>query len=264
MAANYPNEMTEPKGLPGLLFPFVPHSIETGNLQDSCNEMGGFPVYSVQGETGKVWASKPAEVSAVKRSLTVTIAGTVAEGDKYSITLGTTKYEVTVGASPNNTATKAAEALVSAITDASTGDANFTASNSSGVVTLTAKEYGSAANQISVTADKTSTAGTITVQAAGSQTNGVDGKAGGVFAGIASFTTAEMLHTGYEAGDSVNVLKKGRVWVKVAGEVQSGQSAYINDSTGKITANSSSATAISGGVFKSNAADGTLAELEIA
>lgn len=262
MAANYPSEQNELKGLPGLLFPFVPHSIETGILQDTCDEMGGFPVYSVQGEQGKVWAANPASVNAVKRALTVTIAGTVAQGDKYSITIGTTKYEITVGAT--ETAAAAASALVSAITDASTGDPTFTAANDNGVVTLTAKEYGSAANSVVVTADRTSTAGTITVQAAGSQTKGVDAVAGGVFAGIASFTTAEMMHLGYEKGDHVNVLKKGRLWVKVSGEVLAGQAAYVNNSSGKITASSSSATAISGGVFKSNAADGQIAELEIA
>ena len=52
--------------------------------------------------------------------------------------------------------------------------------------------------------------------------------------------------------------------VKVSGEVLAGQAAYVNNSSGKITASSSSATAITGGVFKSNAADGRLAQLEIA
>ena len=136
------------EGLPGLLFPFVPHSIESGILQDSKDEMGGFPVYSVQGQPGKVWATKPAS--------------------------------------------------------------------------------------------------------------------GGTFLGIASFTTADCMHLGYGQGDQVNVLKKGRVWVKVSGEVLAGQAAYVNNSSGKITASSSSATAITGGVFKSNAADGRLAQLEIA
>lgn len=255
--ANYPAEQNDVKGLPGLIFTFVPHSIETGTLQDTKNEIGGFPLYSVQGQPGKVWAEKPAEVNAVKRALTVTIAGTVATGDKYSVTIGTQKYEITVG--ETQTAAAAATLLVAAIEDE-----NFVATNSSGVITLTAKEYGSFTNGIAIAADKESTAGTITVQAEGSQTKGVDGRAGGTFIGIASFTTAEMMHLGYEAGDHVNVLKKGRLWVKVAGEVLSGQAAYINNSTGKITANSSSATAIAGGVFKSNATDGTIAELEIA
>ena len=259
MAIEIPNDN---KGLPGLLFPFVPHSIESAFLQDSKEEIGGFPVYSCQGVPGKVWATKPASVDAVKRSLTVTVAGTVAQGDKYSITIGTTKYEVTVGAT--ETAAAAASALVSAITDASTGDQVFTATSAEGVVTLTAKEYGSAPNAVVITADKTSSAGTITVQDEADQTKGVDAVAGGVYAGIVAFTTADALAMGYENGDLVNVLKKGRLWVKVSGEVLAGQAAYINNSTGKITANSSSATAIAGGVFKSNAANGMIAELEIA
>lgn len=151
--ADFPAEMNEGKGLPGLLFPFVPHSIETGILQDSKDEMGGFPLYAVEGKPGKVWATKPASS---------------------------------------------------------------------------------------------------------------EGASGGTFIGIASFTTADTMHLGYEAGDLVNVLKKGCLWVKVAGDVLAGQAAYINNSTGKITASSSSATAIAGGVFKSNASDGTIAELEIA
>lgn len=155
--ADFPAEMNEGKGLPGLLFPFVPHSIETGILQDSKDEMGGFPLYAVEGKPGKVWATKPAPSEA-----------------------------------------------------------------------------------------------------------GADAVPGGTFIGIASFTTADTMHLGYEAGDCVNVLKKGRLWVKVAGDVLAGQAAYINNSTGKITASSSGATAIAGGVFKSNASDGTIAELEIA
>ena len=67
------------EGLPGLLFPFVPHSIESGILQDTKDEMGGFPVYSVTGKPGKVWATKPASADAVARVVEVTIGGTVAQ-----------------------------------------------------------------------------------------------------------------------------------------------------------------------------------------
>lgn len=64
-------------------------------------------------------------------------------------------------------------------------------------------------------------------------------------------------------GDTVNVIKKGRFYVQVLGQVQAGEAAYINNSNNGITATSSGATAIPGGVFKSNANDGELAELEI-
>lgn len=243
------------KGLPGLIYPFVPHSIETGVLQDEKDEMGGFPLYAVAGMPGKVWAAKPASADAVARVVEVTIGGTVAENDKFSVTIAGTKYEVT--ADSDDAAADVAGKLATAV-DA---NANYGASASSGKVTITASTAGAAANADQFIVDKTSTSGTI---AKNEKTAGADAVAGGTFIGIAAYTTADCMNLGYGIGDSVNVLKKGRLFVKVAGEVLAGQAAYINNSTGKITANSSSATAIAGGVFKSNASDGTLAELEIA
>ena len=249
------DEFNGQPGLPGLLFPFVPHSIETGLLQDDKDEMGGFPLYAVQGQPGKVWASKPASAEAVARVVEVTVGGTVAENDKYSVTIAGTKYEVT--ADSDDAASDVAGKLATAI-DA---NANYGASASSGKVTITASTAGAARNSDQFVVDATSTAGTI---AKNEKTAGADAVSGGTYVGLASFTSADCMHLGYGKGDSVNVLKKGRIWVKVSGEVLAGQAAYINNSTGKITANSSSATAIAGGVFKSNASDGTLAELEIA
>ena len=130
-------------GAPGLLFPFVLHSIETGILQDSKDSEGGFVLWGKKGEPGKVYAAKP-------------------ESD-------------------------------------------------------------------------------------------------GILLGIAQRTT---VCDGYDEGDAVNVVKKGRVWVKVKGEVLAGQPAYVDDGSGLPTA--TAGTAITGGYFKSNAHDGELAELEIA
>ena len=243
------------EGLPGLLFPFVPHSIESGILQDSKDEMGGFPVYSVTGKPGKVWASKPASAEAVARVVEVTIGGTVAQSDKFSVTIAGTKYEVTAGSGDD--ASDVATALATAVA----ADDNYGATSSTGKVTITASTAGAARNADQFVVGKTSEAGTI---AKNEKTAGADAVEGGTFIGIASFTTADCMHLGYGQGDQVNVLKKGRVWVKVSGEVLAGQAAYINNSSGKITASSSSATAITGGVFKSNAADGRLAQLEIA
>lgn len=141
-------DFNETKGLPGLLFPHVPHSIESGFMQDSKNAGGGFALFAKQGEPGKIWSKKPVS---------------------------------------------------------------------------------------------------------------------GSFIGIACRTNFDGLGcAGYDVGDQVNVLKKGRVWVRVLGEVKAGQAAYVNDTNFAITATSTGATAIAGGVFKSNAADGKLAELEIA
>ena len=130
-------------GAPGLLFPFVLHSIETGILQDSKDSEGGFALWGKNGEPGKVYAAKPAS--------------------------------------------------------------------------------------------------------------------DGILLGIAQRTT---VCDGYDVGDAVNVVKKGRVWVKVKGEVLAGQPAYVDDGSGLPTA--TAGTAITGGYFKSNAKDGELAELEIA
>ena len=242
-------------GLPGLIYPFVPHSIETGVLQDDKDEMGGFPLYAVKGQPGKVFATKPASAVAVARVVEVTVGGTVAENDKFSVSIAGTKYEVT--ADSDDTASDVAGKLATAV-DA---NANYGASASSGKVTVTASTAGAARNADQFIVGKESAAGTIEKN---EKTAGADAVEGGTFIGIAAYTTADCMNLGYGKGDTVNVLKKGRVFVKVSGEVLAGQAAYINNSTGKITASSSSATAIAGGVFKSNASDGTLAELEIA
>lgn len=242
-------------GLPGLIYPLVPHSIETGVLQDDKDEMGGFPLYAVQGQPGKVFATKPASAEAVARVVEVTVGGTVAENDKFSVSIAGTKYEVT--ADSDDTASDVAGKLATAVA----ANANYGATASSGKVTITASTAGAARNADQFIVGKESTAGTIEKN---EKTAGADAVVGGTFIGIAAYTTADCMNLGYGKGDTVNVLKKGRVFVKVSGEVLAGQAAYINNSTGKITASSSSATAIAGGVFKSNASDGTLAELEIA
>lgn len=250
--ANYPTEQNVgPKGLPGLIFPFVPHSIETGFLQDSKDEMGGFPLYAVEGKPGKVWAEKPSSSEAVARVVEVTVGGTVAENDKFSVTINGTPYEVTAGSSDD------ASDVASALATAVSANDNYGATASGAKVTITASTAG--ANTDSIVVAATSAAGTIEKT---EKTDGADAVSAGYFIGIASFTTADAMNCGYEKGDHVNVLKKGRLWVKVSGEVLAGQSAYIN-STGKFTADSTG-TAIAGGVFKSNAANGTIAELEIA
>ena len=60
----------------------------------------------------------------------------------------------------------------------------------------------------------------------------------------------------------MNVVKKGRIQVKVSGEVLANQAAYVDDE-GNFSADDSG-TAIAGGVFKSNSAANGIAELEIA
>ena len=175
------------EGLPGLLFPFVPHSIESGILQDSKDEMGGFPVYSVVGNPGKVWATKPASAEAVARVVEVTVGGTVARSDKFSVTIAGTKYEVTAGSGDD------AADIASALATAVSADANYGASASTGKVTITASTAGAARNADQFVVDKTSTSGTI---AKNEKTAGADAVEGGTFLGIASFTTADCMHLG--------------------------------------------------------------------
>ncbi len=141
-------------GAPGLLFPFVLHSIEGGILQDSKDMEGGFALWGKKGEPGKVWAARPQVADGA--------SGTKDDPDSF-------------------------------------------------------------------------------------------------LAGLCQRTTVS---GGYDEGDAVNVVKKGRIWVKVKGAVTSGADAYVG-ADGLPTASSTSTTAISGGKFKSNATDGQLAELEI-
>ncbi|SHL05151.1 hypothetical protein [Fibrobacter sp. UWH4] len=158
-------DFNETVGVPGLIFPLVPHSIESGFLQGTKNSGGGFALFAKKGVPGKVWAEMPTVPDETEGAEE---GATVPDPDAY-------------------------------------------------------------------------------------------------FVGIAARTQFDGLGCeGYGQGDQVNVLKKGRLWVRVLGEVLAGQAAYVNDTNFAITATSSGATAITGGVFKSNAADGQLAELEIA
>ncbi|MCQ2061648.1 MAG: hypothetical protein MJY47_08685 [Fibrobacter sp.] len=88
----------------------------------------------------------------------------------------------------------------------------------------------------------------------------VDKPENGTFLGIAQRT---LYNDSYKAGMTVNVLKKGRLYVRVLGEVKAGDSAYVNETNNAITATSTGAVQIPGGMFKTDAADGELAELEI-
>lgn len=82
---------------------------------------------------------------------------------------------------------------------------------------------------------------------------------GGIFLGIAQLTT---INDAYFEGDMVNVVKKGRIQVKVSAEVLANQAAYVDDE-GNFSA-TETGTAIEGGVFKTNSAANGIAELEIA
>lgn len=81
---------------------------------------------------------------------------------------------------------------------------------------------------------------------------------GAEFIGI---VTRRSTNEEWAAKEMVNVLKKGSLWVKVKGEAQANQPAYINASL-EFTATAEGGTAV-GGKFLTNAIDGALAILEI-
>lgn len=245
-------DTTETIAAPGLVWPYIDPRVDTGVLQDDKESEGGFALFALKGQPGKVWATKPASAEAVARVVEVTVDGTVAENDKFSVTIAGTKYEVT--ADSDDAAADIAGKLATAV-DA---NANYGASASTKKVTITASTAGAARNADQFLVATTSTAGTV---AKNEKTAGADAVEGGIFVGIA---IRKNTCDSYKAGDVINVLRKGRIWVKALGECLSEETAYVNNSNGGITASSSSATQIPGGVFKSNAADGKLVQLEIA
>lgn len=141
------NEFGCDVGAEGQVFPFVPNSIETGFIQAAKDAAGGFGLWGVKGEPGKVYPAKP------------------------------------TGESADN----------------------------------------------------------------------------GYFLGFAQLTT---VNEGYEIGDIINVMKKGRMIVKTAAQASAGAAVYVTDA-GAVTSASSNNTAVSGATFKTNASANGLVEIEI-
>lgn len=81
----------------------------------------------------------------------------------------------------------------------------------------------------------------------------------GIFLGFAQLTT---VNEGYEIGDIINVMKKGRMIVKTATQASAGAAVYVTDA-GAVTSASSNNTAVSGATFKTNASANGLVEIEI-
>ena len=66
----------------------------------------------------------------------------------------------------------------------------------------------------------------------------------------------------YQVGDTAAIMLKGGVWVTVTSAVTPGAPAYF-DSSGNITATSTSNTAITGATFETTAASGGVAVLKL-
>lgn len=108
-----------------------------------------------------------------------------------------------------------------------------------------------------IKADKNSEGGFVCFRKIG-DANGVYLASGDdkVFAGIALRVTGR---DEYKSGDPCSVIVKGKVWVRVLGEVTAHSDAYYNSTNYSITATSVDGVKI--GKFTSNATDGGLAEL---
>ena len=224
---------------PGLAFPFVTHSIETGILQEDKDSEGGFALWAkkgVAGEAGKVYVNQPAGSEAVARVLELEPVMTTASTGTVSV-----KVDGETVATASVTSESTVATLLTALASAWNSESDYTAEASETKLTITAKTAGAEANADVFSAEYSEDCGF------GGDVNqvtaGASAEAAGVFIGIAQRT---MFNDSYKAGMTVNVLKKGRIWVRVLGEVVSGDAAIV------------------GGTFKSDAADGGLAELEIA
>ena len=234
---------------PGLAFPFVTHSIETGILQEDKDSEGGFALWAkkgVPGEAGKVYVNQPAGSEAEARVLELEPVMTTASTGTVSV-----KIDGETVATASVTSESTVASLLTALASAWDSESDYSAEASETKLTITAKTAGAEANADVFSAEYSEDCGF------GGDVNqvtaGASAESAGVFIGIAQRT---MFNDSYKAGMTVNVLKKGRIWVRVLGEVVSGDAAF--------TATSTDGTAIVGGTFKSDAADGGLAELEIA
>lgn len=111
---------------------------------------------SVNASTGKITAKTSAAAGA-KRTLTITVAGSSAEGKKVTVVVGDKKFELTTSAT-----VKAANDVAAAIKAGLEGmDIPFVPTVASAVVTLTAKAKG--VNDTAVTAVTTDSTQTLTV-----------------------------------------------------------------------------------------------------
>ena len=122
---------------PGLAFPFVTHSIETGILQEDKDSEGGFALWAkkgVAGEAGKVYVNQPAG-SEAEPVMTTASTGTVSvKVDGETVATASVTSESTVAT------------LLTALASAWNSDSDYTAEASETKLTITAKTAGAEAN----------------------------------------------------------------------------------------------------------------------
>ena len=247
---------------------------------------------------GLIANSAPAKIdsfmngSKLKNTSTVTVGGTVAEDDTFtvditlpdSIPLADLDQSVTVTADSDDDETDVASKIAIAIEALSDFAPYVSASAALGVVTIASLVDGL---EITLAVSKVSTAGTIvlaeTIEASrgsalafGLGVDRVDAseaqvhQSGGTCIGVA-LRSHQVENAGLESESSypalscLSVMRQGVVWVKVNGAVSAGQAAYCVHTTdvGQFRADNTNADAVSGAVFESDAASGGLAKLRL-
>ena len=129
---------------PGLAFPFVTHSIETGILQEDKDSEGGFALWAkkgVAGEAGKVYVNQPAGSEAVARVLELEPVMTTASTGTVSV-----KVDGETVATASVTSESTVATLLTALASAWNSESDYTAEASETKLTITAKTAGAEAN----------------------------------------------------------------------------------------------------------------------
>lgn len=236
---------------PGLIVPNQPSVIDSGVMQEDKNVEGGFPLFGKFGSGAGCWLEKSTAADAVARVVAVTpTIGTAASG---TVTLK--KNGVSV-ATATTTSESTVATLVAALA-ASFSSTGYVAANGTTKLNVTASTAGNTSNDDVFTVDAGTSGFTFAVA---DTTAGSDAVAGGYFKGIAQRTTCM---DGFVAGEDVNVVRKGQIWVTVSGEVLDGKPAYLG-SDYAWTADSEGTLAVAGATFKTSASDGGLAVVELA
>lgn len=237
---------------PGLVFPDTPYDCESGCMADSSTLEGGFALYRIPGEDVPCYATKPASVSQVKRVLELTPVIAVAG-------VGTVKIRCNgvVIASASTTAETTVATLIDGLVSGLAASAGYVFDDGTTKLTITAKEYGAQANSdvfaVEYSADS-GFSGSIT-----QTTAGVTAKEGGYFRGVAQRIVTR---DEYPAGTPVSIITKGKVWVLVSDDVQSGKSAYTC-TAGWGNSSSTGAEQVSNGKYVTSAPAGGFAVLEL-
>lgn len=239
------NEFGRDIAVPGLVIPNQPYQNVSGIMADNSTKCGGFAAYGVKGDDRKIYATCPASVDGVARVLEVTLTiGTAAAG-----TVKVKKNGVVVAS-----ATSTAESTVATIIDDlvaswNEGDTDlYTPTDGTTKLTVTAKAAGAARNADEFTMEYSARVGFSGEIA--QTTAGVTAKESGYFVGVVQH---EVTKDAFPQGTMANVLIAGQIMVKVADDVQSGATGYVNDgewsNTGTQVSNTKYLTSAKAGGF---------------